>query len=56
MFGGLSGGAVMVGKGIGKGLIEGDGRAIATGLTEGATSVGTGVGQGIETLVHGTAR
>ena len=56
VFGGLSGGALMVGKGIGKGLVEGDGRAIANGLAEGATSVGTGVGQGVESLVQGTAR
>jgi phage-related protein len=46
---------MMVGKGIGKGLTHGDGRAVATGFTQGATNIGTGVGQGVESIVTGTA-
>ena len=56
VFGGLSGGVLMMGKGIGKGLVHGDGRMMAAGLAEGATSVGAGVGQGVESVVQGTTR
>lgn len=43
----------MAGKGIGKGITTGDGRAVASGLAEGVASVGTGVGQGVESVVMG---
>ena len=45
----------MIGKGIGKGITEADGKAIATGFVDGATSIGTGVGRGVESVVHGAA-
>lgn len=51
----VTGGALMIGKGIGKGLTTGDGRAVAEGFSQGARSVGTGVGQGVESVVTGTA-
>lgn len=51
----VTGGAMMIGKGIGKGISTGDGRAVVSGFAEGATSVGTGVGQGVETVVVGAA-
>jgi vacuolar protein sorting-associated protein 13A/C len=53
LFFSVTGGALQIGKGIGKGITEGDGRAVASGLVQGATSVGTGVGQGVESVVMG---
>lgn len=46
---------MIVGKGIGKGIISGDGRAAASGIVNGATTIGTGVGQGVESVVTGAA-
>lgn len=51
----VTGGAMMIGKGIGTGITTGDGRALVSGVTEGVSSVGTGVGQGVESVVTGTA-
>lgn len=43
-----------MGKGIGKAITTGDGRAAASGIVRGATVFGTGVGQGVESVVTGT--
>lgn len=51
----VAGGAVQVGKGIGKGIIKGDGNAVVQGLTKGVSSVGGGIAQGAETAVMGAA-
>lgn len=45
----------MAGKGLGKGITTGDGRAAASGIAQGAASIGTGVGQGVESVVTGAA-
>lgn len=42
-------------KGIGKGVMEGDGKAVVSGFSRGAQSVGTGLGQGVESAVMGAA-
>jgi hypothetical protein len=55
IFGGVTGAVLIAGKGIGKGVSKGDGRAVLNGFSEGASSVGTGVGQGVETAVIGAA-
>ena len=52
----VAGGVLLAGKGLGKGITKGDGRAVATGLMQGGAAVGTGVGQGIESVVTGTAQ
>ena len=52
----VAGGVLLAGKGLGKGITQGDGRAVATGLMQGGAAVGTGVGQGIESVVTGTAQ
>ena len=51
----VSGGALQIGKGIGKGIATGDGKAVVEGLSKGATSVGGGIAQGAESAVMGTA-
>jgi len=51
----VSGGAMMMGKGVGKGITTGDGKAVISGITQGVASVGTGVGQGVESVVTGAA-
>lgn len=51
----VTGGMLMVGRGIGQGVTQGDGRALVTGVTRGLSSVGTGVGQGVGTAVTGAA-
>jgi hypothetical protein len=51
----VSGGALQIGKGIGKGITTGDGMAVVEGLTKGAASVGGGIAQGAESAVMGTA-
>jgi hypothetical protein len=51
----VAGGLLLVGKGIGKGITSGDGRAVASGLAEGTAAIGSGVGQGLESVVTGTA-
>jgi vacuolar protein sorting-associated protein 13A/C len=56
VFNAVAGGVLIVGKGLGKGITQGDGRAVATGLIQGGAAVGTGVGQGIESVVTGTAQ
>jgi phage-related protein len=50
----VTGGAMQVTKGIGKGITKGDGRAVISGFTDGVTSVGAGVGHGVESVVTGT--
>jgi phage-related protein len=50
----VTGGAMQVTKGLGKGITKGDGRAVISGFTDGVTSVGAGVGQGVESVVTGT--
>jgi hypothetical protein len=55
VFGGLTGGALMIGKGVGKAITTGDGRAVVSGVSDGVSSLGAGVGQGIESVVSGTA-
>jgi hypothetical protein len=42
----VAGGVLLVGKGFGKGITQGDGRAVASGLMQGGAAVGNGVGQG----------
>ena len=49
----MTGGALLAGKGIGKGITRGDGRALVHGIGTGAASVGAGVGQGVESVVMG---
>jgi phage-related protein len=51
----VTGGALIMGKGIGRGITSGDGRAVASGLVQGVTTMGTGVGQGVESVISGTA-
>ena len=51
----VSGGALQIGKGIGKGITTGDGRAVVEGISKGASSVGGGIAQGAESAVMGTA-
>ena len=51
----VSGGALQIGKGIGKGIATGDGRAVVDGITKGASSFGNGIAQGAESAVMGTA-
>jgi phage-related protein len=46
---------MIIGKGIGKGITFGDGRAVASGLANGVSSIGNGVGQGVGSVVQGTA-
>eukprot|EP00547_Thalassionema_nitzschioides_P008181 CAMPEP_0194228780 /NCGR_PEP_ID=MMETSP0156-20130528/43548_1 /TAXON_ID=33649 /ORGANISM="Thalassionema nitzschioides, Strain L26-B" /LENGTH=3225 /DNA_ID=CAMNT_0038961301 /DNA_START=77 /DNA_END=9754 /DNA_ORIENTATION=- len=55
IIGGVTGGISLAGKGIGKAVTKGDGKAVLTGISEGATSIGFGVGQGVETAVIGAA-
>lgn len=55
IFGGVTGAVLIAGKGIGKGVSTGDGKAVVSGFAEGAASVGSGVGQGVESAVMGTA-
>ncbi|CAB9496929.1 Putative vacuolar protein sorting-associated protein 13A [Seminavis robusta] len=55
VIGGVTGGMLLVGKGIGQGVTQGDGKALVSGFSKGLTSVGTGVGQGVGTAVTGTA-
>jgi hypothetical protein len=51
----VSGGALQIGKGIGKGITTGDGRAVVEGISKGASSFGGGIAQGAESAVVGTA-
>jgi phage-related protein len=51
----VSGGALLITKGVGKGITTGDGRAVVSGITQGVASVGNGVGQGVESVVTGAA-
>jgi len=53
IFGGLGGGAVIAAKGIGRGISEGDGKAVLDGLGGGANSVGTGVKKGVTSVATG---
>jgi hypothetical protein len=49
----VTGGVLIAGKGIGKGITTGDGGAVVSGITQGAASIGQGVGQGVESVVTG---
>jgi hypothetical protein len=51
----VAGGAAQIGKGIGKGIVTGDGKAVVQGFAQGANSVGGGIAQGAESAVMGTA-
>ena len=51
----VSGGALQIGKGIGKGIATGDGKAFVEGVSKGASSVGGGIAQGAGSAVMGTA-
>jgi len=51
----VSGGALQIGKGIGKGIATGDGRAMVEGISKGASTLGGGIMQGAESTVVGTA-
>jgi hypothetical protein len=51
----VTGGALIAGKGLGKGITTGDGRAVASGLAQGGAAIGTGMGQGLESVITGTA-
>jgi hypothetical protein len=42
-------------KGIGKGVKEGDAKALVSGLSQGVASVGKGLGKGLESTVMGVA-
>lgn len=42
-------------KGIGKGIMQADGRAVVSGFAQGAQSIGSGLGQGVESTVMGAA-
>ena len=55
IIGTVSGGALQMGKGIGKGITTGDGMAVVDGFTKGANSVGGGISQGAESAVMGAA-
>jgi hypothetical protein len=55
MVGGVAGGFAIAGKGIGKGVMKGDGKAVLSGLSDGAVSMSQGVGQGVESAVMGAA-
>jgi hypothetical protein len=50
----VAGGVMLMGKGLGKGIVQGDGRAVASGLMQGGAAVGSGVGQGLESVATGT--
>jgi len=56
MFTSVSGGLLLAAKGIGKGVIHGDGKAVASGLGDGVVSIGSGVIDGAESVVTGTAQ
>ncbi len=51
----MAGGALQIGKGIGKGLTKGDGKAVLHGFSQGFTSVGEGLVFGAESAAVGTA-
>lgn len=51
----VTGGMLLVGKGIGQGVTQGDGRALVSGISKGVQSVGNGVGQGVGSAVTGAA-
>ena len=51
----VTGGMLLVGKGIGQGVTQGDGKAFVTGISKGFTSLGTGVAQGLGTAGTGAA-
>jgi hypothetical protein len=45
----------LIAKGIGKGVTEGDGKALVSGFSQGVASVGNGLGNGLESAVMGAA-
>ena len=49
----VAGGALQIGKGIGKGITKGDGRAVVDGFQQGFVSAGSGLATGAETVVVG---
>lgn len=55
VLGGMTGGVLLMGKGVGQGVAQGDVRKIGSGISQGLNSVGVGVGQGVGTAVTGAA-
>jgi hypothetical protein len=53
IFGGLGGGLHSIGKGMKKGIVDGDGEGFLQGLEGGATSIAGGIGGGLETALVG---
>lgn len=51
----VAGGALQIGKGIGKGIVKGDGKAVLDGFQQGVASAGGGLAIGAETAVVGAA-
>ena len=51
--GGVGGGLLLTAKGVGKGVSEGDGKAVLTGLGDGVASIGNGLLKGGESVVMG---
>jgi hypothetical protein len=51
----VSGGALQVGKGLGKGIATRDGKAVMDGFAQGASSAGGGIAHGAESAVVGAA-
>jgi hypothetical protein len=49
----VGGGIILAGKGVGKGVIHGDGQAVLTGLGDGVVSVGNGLLKGGESVATG---
>jgi len=49
----VAGGALQIGKGIGKGLTKGDGKAVVDGFQQGFASAGSGLATGAGTVAAG---
>lgn len=51
----VTGAVLLAGKGIGKGVSKGDGKAVISGFTDAGKSIGNGFGQGVNSTVTGAA-
>lgn len=49
----VGGGLLLTAKGVGKGVTQGDGKAVLTGIGDGAVSIGNGIFKGGESVVTG---
>lgn len=49
----VGGGLLLTAKGVGKGVTQGDGKAVLNGIGDGAVSIGTGIVKGGESVVTG---